>query len=135
MPPAKALVWRVATGSLPKSGGQIFQTRVLSLIHNKIHTHRTDRHTTTNTYMISSKMTTTTTGIQSRRAGTRSSFVSNASLATHLLLLLLLAFFSLVSSTPSDSLNRYVENYMSRRHIPSIAALRITDRGTSTRSC
>jgi D-alanyl-lipoteichoic acid acyltransferase DltB (MBOAT superfamily) len=94
---------------------------------------QTDRHTT-NTYMISSKMTTTTTsGIQSRRAGTRSSFVSNA---THLLLLLLLlAFFSLVSSTPSDSLNRYVENYMSRRHIPSIAALRITDRGNSTRSC
>jgi len=82
-----------------------------------------------------SKMTTRTSGIQSRRAGTRSSFVSNASLSTHLLLLLLLAFFSLVSSTPSDSLNRYVENYMSRRHIPSIAALRITDRGNSTRSC
>jgi len=79
-----------------------------------------------------------TSGIQSRRAGTR--FVSNASLPTHLrfaavLLLLLLAFFSLVSSTPSDSLNRYVENYMTRRHIPSIAALRITDRGNSTRSC
>jgi hypothetical protein len=85
--------------------------------------------------MISKMTTTTTSGIQSRRAGTRSSFVSNASLATHLLLLLLLAFFSLVSSTPSDSLNRYVENYMSRRHIPSIAALRITDRGNSTRSC
>ncbi len=68
--------------------------------------------------MISKMTTTTTSGIQSR-----------------LLLLLLLAFFSLVSSTPSDSLNRYVENYMARRHIPSIAALRITDRGNSTRSC
>ncbi len=55
-------------------------------------------------------------------------------LFTYSLLLFALCCCPFVSSRPSDSLSRYVKTYMARRHVPSIAALRITDRGNSTRS-
>ena len=55
------------------------------------------------------------------------------SLLSLLLSLLLLDAVAQAKSTP-ESLNRYIEGVMADRHIPSVAALRLTDGGTTTQT-